>query len=131
MDLVKLNVDYISFIEVTTKEQLKSIIQEIKNGNKKAAIGRYILKNDIDFEGEKICCLGTVKNPFKGIFDGNGHIISNFYIKESLCDYCAFFGKAENCIIININIKGALLGDENVAGFIGNLCGGFIKNCSC
>ena len=42
----------------------------------------YILEEDIDFEGEEFKAYGKIKQ-FSGVFDGNGHTISNFTAKQT------------------------------------------------
>ena len=46
--------------------------------------------------------------PFKGVFDGNNHIITGLYINNSL-EYVGLFGVAENAIIKNLSIENAYI----------------------
>ena len=49
--------------------------------------GKYILMNDIDLgEYENWVPIGTKKQPFSGIFDGNNHSIKNLIINNFVED---------------------------------------------
>jgi len=65
-------VDTDNFIEITTADQLAAIEM-----NKS-----YRLMADIDLTGQEWVPLGTYSEPYLGIFDGNGHTISNLTISE-------------------------------------------------
>lgn len=43
----------------------------------------FKLKNDIDCDGIYIPSIGTTKNPFVGVFDGDGYVISNINITNN------------------------------------------------
>lgn len=60
--------------------------------------------------------------PFKGIFDGDGHVLTVRYdgnnVTEHLC--CATFRSVQNAVIKNLTVKGTLVNaDYCAAGFIG------------
>lgn len=49
----------------------------------------YVLEKDIDMQGEQLFVIGNGENGssvFSGVFDGNGHTISNFYITDEVID---------------------------------------------
>ena len=76
----------------------------------------YSLQNDIDYADKQYYIIGTVSQPFKGIFDGNGHTISNITLIGN--DYLAMFGYNEG-IIRGLNIKNInVTGNQNVAGLV-------------
>ena len=54
--------------------------------------------------------IGGASNPFKGIFDGNGHTVSDLYINSSVSDL-GLFGKVDGAEIKNVTVQG------NVTGF--------------
>jgi hypothetical protein len=74
--------------------------------------------------------IGSSDYPFSGVFDGNGHSISNFKYSTS-ADFAGLFGYGTYCSIKNI-----ILIDPNVSGksyvgaLIGGLTDGRIENCS-
>ena len=53
--------------------------------------GYYVLGADIDAAGFNFASIGTASNPFTGIFDGQGHTISNLTI-NNLSDQAGLFG---------------------------------------
>ena len=78
----------------------------------------YSLKNDLNYKVKEYYVIGTVSRPFKGIFDGNGHTISNITLIGN--DYLAMFGYNEG-IIRGLNIKNInVTGNQYVAGLVAN-----------
>lgn len=54
--------------------------------------------------------IGGASNPFKGIFDGNGHTVSDLYINSSGSNL-GLFGQVDGAEIKNVTVRG------NVTGF--------------
>lgn len=55
--------------------------------------GKYILMNDIELNGANFLPIGTEREPFTGIFNGNGYVISGLcvdgdYMYAGLFGYC-------------------------------------------
>ena len=85
--------------------------------------GNYYLTNDIDLNGISFTGFGSEKEPFSGIFDGKGHIISN-YGYSNLSDSANFYfgifnynsglikniGVTNYSICINAGFAGGLIG---------------------
>ncbi len=69
--------------EISTVEQLKSISNGLN--------GHYRLVTDLDLENEEWTPIGNATNPFTGVFDGNGHTISNLKISTQT-QYIGMFG---------------------------------------
>jgi len=72
--------------------------------------------------------IGTNTNKFTGIYDGQGHTISNLYINRPATDYIGLFGA------INGEVSNLGLVDADITGNfgVGGLCGrnvGTITNC--
>lgn len=84
----------------------------------------YYLNNDMDFDGKEIKPIGDQDNPFKGKFEGNGHIISNFTINAK-GNCTGFFGKisGEDCEINNLGIKKAKIKGTDTYENIGIIAG--------
>lgn len=59
-------------------------------GNVQYQTAYYRLENDIDLQGEQLYIIGDMLASqsafFAGDFDGNGHTISNYYIKDAVID---------------------------------------------
>jgi len=71
-------------------------------------------------------------NPFTGVFDGNGHTISNFTWKSATIDYVGLFGfiddpntEIKNLRLIDPNVQG----DLSVGALVGLLQAGEIISC--
>ena len=117
------------YIGIYTKEDLNNMRKDLE--------GKYILMNDINFSpsdfasggdfynsGKGWSPIGSFANAeknFKGVFDGNGHVISGLYINYSQDGYpVGLFDIANgsticNLILDNVNISGAY--------FTGGICG--------
>ncbi len=91
----------------------------------------YIQVCDINLEGYNLDPIGSSTSPFVGTFDGNGHIISNYFIFSTLSDV-GFFGVIDkssvlkNIILKNIKISA----DYNLGGLVGTMNNGTILNSS-
>ena len=71
----------------------------------------YKLNADIDLTNEsKYYEIGSLLNPFKGTFDGNGHKISNLTLTNEIVSYAGIFGYTtgtiKNLTIDNVNVTG-------------------------
>ncbi|MHC4214141.1 MAG: GLUG motif-containing protein [Planctomycetota bacterium] len=96
----------------------------------------FILVNDInlaDYTGTQFNIIGpNYTTPFTGVFDGNGHTISNFNYQTS-GNYIGLFGGVDGA---NAEIKDLTLINPNVHGngYVGSLVGGLsigtITNCN-
>lgn len=120
------------YIEISEAQQLLDLIDAVNDGDRKAAQGHYILTADLNLRGKKIDPLGISEtNPFMGIFNGNGKVVSNFTIKGKDQEYAGFFGCARNARVFNLTIDYILNADKgNVAGgMVGNCVGSSFVNC--
>jgi rhodanese-related sulfurtransferase len=75
-----------------------------------------------------------LRASFSGVFDGNGHTISNFCCYSDYADYVGLFGCVDgpNAQIINlglINPKVEVAAGENVGSLVGRLLKGSVTNC--
>ena len=76
---------------ITTAEQLAGLAQLVNAApGKTNFVGKtFYLKNDLDLSGHEWISIGTVRGgncpeySFCGVFDGQGHVISNLYSHES------------------------------------------------
>ena len=96
----------------------------------------FIMVNDInlaDYNGTQFNIIGTSGEPFAGVFDGNGHAISNFTY-ETNGNYVGLFGyvDGENAQIKNLGLidpnVNAGTGDT-VGPLIGRIQRGTVTNC--
>lgn len=101
---------------------------------------RYILMNDLDFEGEGLPTIAhysagytSKTNGFSGVFDGNNHTISNFYAYYAtnpavVANSSPFGTVAETGVIRNTNFTGVLI-KTRIAGGVATINYGLIENC--
>lgn len=77
--------------------------------------------------------IGKYGKPFTGIFDGNGHTISNLFIHREDVGYVGLFGKVDSpASIKNIGILSGTVngsGGDGTGALIGFMEGGTVDNC--
>ena len=90
--------------EISDAYMLAYLAQSVNSGTalKQAS---YILTSDIDLGGFEWTPVGTVENPFAGVFDGNGHTVKNFRITDANCSYAGLFGYVENSEISKLEVS--------------------------
>lgn len=100
---------------IKTEEDLKKVSKNLNSC--------YKLANDITLT-EKWAPIGTKENPFTGVFDGDGHSISNLNI-ENKDEYNGLFGYVTNnsnndydMSIKNLKIKEASIMTSNDTGIL-------------
>ncbi|MBQ8425068.1 MAG: hypothetical protein IJX17_03490, partial [Clostridia bacterium] len=143
------------FIKIKTKEELLDFVSNENNYRK-----NVILDADIDLEGmewKPILFYNETKYQYGywGIFDGNGHTISNYKINKKITSaddidyysiYSGFFGFIYDASICNLNLSNYVVeitfdvdeqildGVDGLVGYYGGLVGGCsnseITNCS-
>jgi hypothetical protein len=84
---------------------------------------RYVLTADISLKSyanwEPI---GTVAEPFRGSFDGNGHTIADLKIRRSTEDDVGLFGCVEGGQLTNISLENSdIIGRHSVGGIVGRM----------
>ena len=113
-------------INISNETELKAISEDLE--------GSYILTNDITLTGiwEPI---GST-SPFKGILDGNGHVIRNLKVNETGQKHAGLFAVTEDAEIRDLRIENAqvtsTLNDNNIYTgiLIGHAIGTTINNIS-
>lgn len=96
-----------------------------------------VLESDIDLGGNTISGFGDVKGFFDGVFDGQGHSISNFKIDATNRTYYAgLFNQVSqysgtNTVIKNLIVKNATVaGTSQVGVIVGGMNGNtIVENC--
>ncbi len=91
--------------EIATYEELVAFAELVNAGD--TCQGKVItLTADIDLNNQEWTPIGNSTNKFQGIFDGNGHTISNLKI-NSTSSYIGLFGYTINGEIKNLNVHNA------------------------
>ncbi|MFB0553711.1 MAG: GLUG motif-containing protein [Phycisphaerae bacterium] len=83
----------------------------------------FNLIDDIDMTGIDFFIIGNWSSPFTGVFDGNGHVISNFTCISTDANRVALFGDVRG---ENAEIKDLRLIDPNVDAGQGNYVGSLV-----
>jgi len=95
----------------------------------------FKLMTDIDlsrYAGESFEIIGRYGWPFTGVFDGNGHTISNFSYSSTSWTYIGFFGCVKEGTIKNLGLIYPNIVDgtmDDIGSLVGYLQMGIIKNC--
>ena len=117
-------------IEINTLEDLVEVTKHINQGERDYQSAVYNLMADIDCKGKKINPIGEDDSiPFKGIFNGNGHLIENFKIKGKKRKYGGLFGCLRDAKIMNLTVDGIIADAEYAGGIAGMMEGGIISCC--
>ncbi|MHC4891038.1 MAG: fibronectin type III domain-containing protein, partial [Planctomycetota bacterium] len=110
---------------ISTAAQLNSL------GHNPRLMGAHFkLINDIDMTGVDLYIIGSQFYPYTGVFDGNGHVISNLYTSWSANNVGLFAyvrGVIKNLGLVDPDIR-AWSGDY-VGSLVGWLSSGTITNC--
>ena len=122
---------------ISTAEQLAGLAQLVNTdpGTTNFAGKTFYLENDLDLSGHEWISIGTgrggtqSKYSFCGVFDGQGHVISNLYSHESYIDGAdeshnllrnALFGNVYNGEVKNLGVENAEIWidplDDSAAG---------------
>lgn len=106
--------------------------------------GYYVLANDLDFSGNQFTMIGCINDdgsdqtnyPFKGVFEGAGHTISNVTISKPTPDADSGFKiglfktLGSGGIIRNLNVKNIrLTTGGGIAGGLVGINSGTVENC--
>lgn len=129
-------VDASNVYRITSAAQFVGMMNDSNypNNNKYQNV---VLECDIDFAGNTIRGFGDGSGFFDGIFDGQGHIVSNFKIDASDRTYYAgLFAQVsqysgENTVIKNLIVKDAIVvGTSQVGVIVGGMNGNtVVENC--
>ena len=111
---------------IKTGNELAYLAELVNAGTDDFAGKNITLANDIVLPNGEWVAIGTYEKPFKGIFDGAGHTVSNIVIHDNNGDQpCGFFGKIENATVTGLRVEGKMTLDaiQNEFGNKAVLCG--------
>ncbi len=113
-------------------EEKPFLVKNAENLGQVSAYGNttgvyFRMEEDIDLEGIVWATnIGTQANPFRGNFDGNGHVIKNFRLEAPVNGKNTYIGLfayvSGNAVIENLGIKDVIAGPGGDWGF-NSTCG--------
>lgn len=116
---------------ISSTMEWKSFIDDVNSGIDYAD-KVVLLDTDLDFEDfGNILPVGTEQTPFRGIFDGNNHMISNLTIKSE-DKYVGLFAVTEFAEIKNLILQDCSIYSEDAVGtggIVGCADSSTISNC--
>lgn len=122
---------------ISTPQHLKEFNYDIMVNGLDTTGKYYRLTADIDFsnydtDGDPSngnwTPIGTRATPFSGVFDGQGHIISNLSVLLPSQSYSGFFGYTTNAVIQNLALNDiSVSGSGYIGGLIGYQSGGSVS----
>ena len=104
---------------IKTALGLASVAHHVNNGDRDYLSGVFLLGNDIDLQGAIWTPIGTAEHPFSGVFDGNGHKISNVVVQSVGVPSGSgqgLFGNINNAIISDLILDGTYSISEPTGG---------------
>ncbi len=121
---------------IETAGDLAAVANYYNGGNNDGTKKYFALKNDISLLGRAWQPIGYA-NAFNGVFDGNGHAISDLTCSPyEPYTYHGLFGQTENAVIKNLTIENVRFLSEDKNGSVrGNLIGNvlgktYLINCA-
>ncbi len=130
---------------VSDAQGLIWVANQVNTGVNTFAGSTVELSQDIDLNGAAWTPIGGAcaydastllpsGNFFAGDFNGNGHLVSNYSITNTVAGQCAFglFGYVQGGDIKNLQVSGAMTFDVNTAlagGVVGVIVDGDVINC--
>lgn len=110
--------DESGYIEISDVEQYLDFERRVNGGETDLKVR---LTADLDFSGKTVSMVGTESNPYRGVFDGQGHKISNLKIENGGVDVVGMFAwVAGGCVICNLELDpSCYIYGNNYTGMVG------------
>lgn len=117
-------------ILIKTAEELRELANKINAGETGASDAYVVLDADIDLEGKEWIPIGKERpRAFTGLFDGQGHTVTNFVIRDKEVTNKGFFGflKGE---VYNLTVDCRIKANQMAGGIAANCDEGIIGCCA-
>ncbi len=98
-----LDVNENGYHAIFTKEGLAGFSELVNSGQTDI---NGVLIADIDMSGAEFAPIGNAENKFSGIFDGNGHTITNFGLNITRKNVYGLFGYVDGGTVKNLSVSG-------------------------
>jgi hypothetical protein len=104
---------------ISTGAQLAYLAREVNNGT--GYSGEYVtLTGNLDLGGREWTAIGTDGKPFKGVFDGDNHVIYRLSVNKPDADYQGLFGYLDGAEIQRLGLESVgVTGKNDVGGIAG------------
>lgn len=121
---------------ISTPEQLKKMRDDVNTDKNNGCKGTfYKLTEDIDLKNVEWTPIGLDDYGFQGSFDGDGHVVKNFKITDSVGEDATnlgFFGSGNDLTIKNLGIESVTINvsKKNAVGvMVGRAGTAYVENC--
>ena len=106
---------------LSSAADLANLANLVNDGISDYASGTYTLTQSIS--GINMTAIGTAANPFTGIFNGAGYVLSGAFNKNVDGD-AGLFGSVQGATIRQVGLTGTVTGDRYTGGLIGQVLSG-------
>jgi hypothetical protein len=116
--------------DIKTTQELAWLISYVNglNGATAHPTANAVIKNDINMDASIWVPIGNANAPFKGTFEGNGHVITGIH-SILLNNNAGIFGVTQGATIKNVVAQVAFDGNSvNKGSIIGTMIGGTLMN---
>ena len=119
---------------IRTAAQLEAFARSVNQGNSYSG-KRIRLMADLDLSGMRWNPIGFYREggsrPFKGVFDGNGHVVRGLDVKAPAAGMAGLFGVLEGATVVGLTIEDASVSaGPNVGILAGLAIRSEVRNCS-
>jgi hypothetical protein len=117
---------------IATAGQLAALAAAVNAGNTAYNSAGYVLENNIDLSRYASWIpIGTLDNPFRGVFDGNGKVINGLFINSPEAIHQGLFGVLSGGTVKTLGVEGvAITGRYRLGGIAGHVVNSAtISNC--
>ena len=114
---------------IATTDDMDELASNVNGGNEYS--GTYFLMTaDLDYSGKSYTPVGNSYNPFRGVFDGDGHTISNITL-SGVSDQGVFARVSWGGLVENLTLDQSSIGYRGyrLGGIAGGVEGATIRNC--
>ena len=113
--------------------QLAYLSETVRQGDRYTG-KRFKLAADLDLAQIKWTAIGSNAQPFDGVFDGDGHIVTGLYYDDKSSNTVANSGhglfSTVSGVVKNLTVKGSVRAAARYSGIVvGNNIGGVVENC--
>lgn len=118
-------------VKITGAQELFDLAKRINEGDRGLADSYIRLEDDINLGGREWTPIGRERsNAFTGIFDGAGHTIRNFVVKDKKVENKGLFGFLKGGEVYNLLVDCNLKGGTCAGGIAAQNEGGTIGCCA-